>query len=126
MPSLKVLGVPMAAERARGTMDGMGRREMHSKARVKEEGKAKKNQELIRVLRLGESKENALDVDARIIGLAIAAPLSTWLSYISSPPEVAIGRITTSPTSRNLLLSQTLRSLKNCILEKMLAVMISA
>ena len=71
---------------------------MHLKARAREEGKAKKNPELIRVLRLGESKENALDVDARIIGLAIVAPPSTWLSYISSPSKVATSRIITSPT----------------------------
>jgi hypothetical protein len=98
MPSLKVLGVPMAAERANGTMDGREIRAMHSRVRAKEVGKAKKNSKIIQVLRPGERKENALDVDARIIGLTISAPLSTWLSYISSPPEVAIGRITTSPT----------------------------
>jgi hypothetical protein len=75
-----------------------GVRAMHSRVRAKEEGKAKKNLEIIQVLRPGERKENASDMDARIIGLTIAAPLSTWLSYISSPPEVATCMITTSPT----------------------------
>ena len=88
----------MAVERTKVTNDGRGKRAMHSKARVEEEKKAKKNSELIQVLRLGENKENASDVDARIIGLAIAAPPSTWLSYISSPSKVASSRIITSPT----------------------------
>ena len=97
MRSLKVLGVPMAAERTKGNNDGRGRRAMHSRERVEEEGEAKKNSELIQMLRLGESKENALDVDAGIIGLANAAPPSTWLSYIRNPSKVATSRIITSP-----------------------------
>ena len=64
----------MVAERTKGTKGGRERRAMHSKAKVEEEGKAKKNSKLIQMLRLGESKENASDVGARIIGLATAAP----------------------------------------------------
>ena len=88
----------MATKRTKGTKDGREKGAMHSRARVEEEEKAKKNSELIQVLRLGESEENALDVDARIIGLATAPPPSTWLSYISSPSKVATSRIITSPT----------------------------